>query len=58
MYLIANAKKTTPVTAFVRHEGELRAAGDALHVFPTGGGTMVWESPRTKLTRNETWRTA
>jgi tetrahydrodipicolinate N-acetyltransferase len=39
--LIANAKKTTPVTAFVRHDGELRAAGEALHVFPTGGGTTI-----------------
>jgi tetrahydrodipicolinate N-acetyltransferase len=40
--LIANAKKRTPVTVFVRHEGELGESGsnDVL-VFPTGAGTTI-----------------
>jgi tetrahydrodipicolinate N-acetyltransferase len=40
--LIANAKKKTPVTAFVRHQGELAVIGiDDLKVFPTGAGTSI-----------------
>jgi tetrahydrodipicolinate N-acetyltransferase len=40
--LIANARKRTPVTVHVRHEGELDVpAGDDLMVFPTGAGTTV-----------------
>jgi tetrahydrodipicolinate N-acetyltransferase len=46
--LIANAKKKTPVTAFVRHTDELRlTASEDLKIFPTGLGTTVligeWE---------------
>jgi tetrahydrodipicolinate N-acetyltransferase len=39
--LIANAKKKTPVTVFVRHDGELRAEGDDVMLFPTGAGTTI-----------------
>lgn len=40
--LIASAKKLTPVTAFVRHEGELKVlARDEVRVFPTGAGTTI-----------------
>jgi tetrahydrodipicolinate N-acetyltransferase len=40
--LIANAKKKTPVTAFVRHTGEFTVqANDDLKVFPTGAGTSI-----------------
>ena len=40
--LIANAKKKTPVTAFVRHTGELTVQkNDDLKVFPTGAGTSI-----------------
>jgi tetrahydrodipicolinate N-acetyltransferase len=40
--LIANARKRTPVTAFVRHDGELEAATDAdVQVFPTGAGSTI-----------------
>jgi 2,3,4,5-tetrahydropyridine-2,6-dicarboxylate N-acetyltransferase len=40
--LIANAKKTTPVTAFVRHRGDLRVESDTdVRVFPTGGATTI-----------------
>lgn len=40
--LIANAKKKTPVTAYVRHDGDLRvSANDDVKVFPTGAGTTV-----------------
>jgi tetrahydrodipicolinate N-acetyltransferase len=40
--LIANARKRTPVTVHVRHDGELDAAdGDDLKVFPTGAGTTI-----------------
>jgi len=47
--LIANARKRTPVTVYVRHEGELDAtASDDLMVFPTGAGTTLlageWEA--------------
>lgn len=40
--LIANAKKTTPVTAHVRHDGPLDiAASEDLKVFATGAGTTI-----------------
>lgn len=39
--LIANAKKRTPVTLFVRHDGDLGDGGDDVLVFPTGGGTTI-----------------
>ncbi|HSK18873.1 MAG TPA: 2,3,4,5-tetrahydropyridine-2,6-dicarboxylate N-acetyltransferase [Longimicrobiales bacterium] len=46
--LIANARKRTPVTVYVRHDGELTVRdGTDLKVFPTGAGTTVlvgeWE---------------
>ncbi len=46
--LISNARKRTPVTCYVRHEGELDvAAADDLKAFPTGAGTTIligeWE---------------
>lgn len=49
--LIANARKRTPVTVYVRHKGELPGvARDDLMVFPTGAGTTVlvgeWEAAR------------
>ncbi|MGH7552120.1 MAG: 2,3,4,5-tetrahydropyridine-2,6-dicarboxylate N-acetyltransferase [Longimicrobiales bacterium] len=53
--LIANAKKTTPVTAYVRHSGELSAADD-VKVFPTGAGTTIligdWASVERALEEN------
>jgi tetrahydrodipicolinate N-acetyltransferase len=40
--LIANSKKKTPVTAYVRHDGELAASSsDELKIFPTGAGTSI-----------------
>ena len=40
--LIANARKRTPVTVFVRHTGELDDAGNAdVMLFPTGRGTTI-----------------
>jgi tetrahydrodipicolinate N-acetyltransferase len=48
--LIANARKRTPVTLFVRHEGSLEdvagedgaaAEGEELMLFPTAGGTTI-----------------
>ena len=40
--IIANARKKTPVTVHVRHEGALEAEpSEALKVFPTGAGTTV-----------------
>ncbi len=40
--LIANARKVTPVTVYVRHEGALEAeSAQDLHVYPTGAGTTV-----------------
>jgi tetrahydrodipicolinate N-acetyltransferase len=39
--LIANARKRTPVTVYVRHNGELSDAGDDVKVFPTGGDTSI-----------------
>jgi tetrahydrodipicolinate N-acetyltransferase len=47
--LIANAKKKTPVTVYVRHDGELPpTASDDVKSFPTGAGTTIltgeWEA--------------
>jgi tetrahydrodipicolinate N-acetyltransferase len=40
--LIANARKRTPVTVHVRHDGELAAAeSDEVKVFPTGAGSTI-----------------
>ncbi|MGH7470824.1 MAG: 2,3,4,5-tetrahydropyridine-2,6-dicarboxylate N-acetyltransferase [Longimicrobiales bacterium] len=40
--LIANAKKKTPIIAFVRHEGALPVQGnEELKVFPTNAGTSI-----------------
>lgn len=40
--LIANARKRTPVTVYVRHDGELDSPdSDDLKVFPTGTGTTL-----------------
>lgn len=40
--LIANARKRTPVTVHVRHEGELgEDGGEDVKVFPTGAGTTI-----------------
>jgi tetrahydrodipicolinate N-acetyltransferase len=55
--LIANAKKTTPVTAYLRHARKLdMAASDELKVFPTGAGTTIlvgeWDVVRRELERN------
>lgn len=52
--LIANARKRTPVTCYVRHEGTLDATSDEdLRVFPTGGGSTIligeWERVRAAL---------
>lgn len=54
--IIANAKKRTPVRAYVRHEGELAAEpGEELKVFPTGAGTTIlvgeWDAVRGVLER-------
>jgi tetrahydrodipicolinate N-acetyltransferase len=53
--LIANARKRTPVTAFVRHDAPLpQTAADEVKQFPTGGGTTVligeWEALEPLLT--------
>jgi tetrahydrodipicolinate N-acetyltransferase len=51
--LIANAKKRTPVLAFVRHEGELPDAPEDIKIFPTGAGTSIltgeWDAMRPLL---------
>jgi tetrahydrodipicolinate N-acetyltransferase len=40
--LIANARKKTPVTAYVRHDAELVVVEDEeLRAFPTGAGTTI-----------------
>jgi tetrahydrodipicolinate N-acetyltransferase len=40
--LIANARKKTPVTAYVRHDAELVVVEDGeLRAFPTGAGTTI-----------------
>ena len=57
--LIANARKKTPITAYVRHTDELSiTASDDLMVFPTDSGTTIligeWDSIREALDTNET----
>lgn len=52
--IIAAARKSTPVTVFVRHDGALSVEpSDALKVFPTGAGTTVligeWEQAKAAL---------
>ena len=54
--LIANAKKKTPVQAFVRHRHVLNlTANDDLRIFPTGAGTTIligeWEEVEKALQR-------
>jgi tetrahydrodipicolinate N-acetyltransferase len=54
--LIANARKRTPVTAFVRHDGELEDPGSGdLRIFPTGAGSTVligeWDAVAALLER-------
>ncbi|HEX6939992.1 MAG TPA: 2,3,4,5-tetrahydropyridine-2,6-dicarboxylate N-acetyltransferase [Longimicrobiales bacterium] len=54
--IIANAKKTTPVRAYIRHDGALEVDdGDGLLVFPTGAGTTIlvgeWDAVREVLER-------
>jgi tetrahydrodipicolinate N-acetyltransferase len=55
--LIANARKRTPVTVYIRHEeGELDVAGaDDVRVFPTGAGTTIlvgeWDAVQALLRR-------
>jgi tetrahydrodipicolinate N-acetyltransferase len=40
--LIANARKTTPVTVHVRHEGEIDCGeAEDVRAFPTGAGTTI-----------------
>lgn len=56
--LIANARKKTPVTVYVRHDGELSAAAnDDLKLFPAGAGTSIligeWEAAQRVLENNE-----
>jgi tetrahydrodipicolinate N-acetyltransferase len=55
--LIANARKRTPVTVHIRHEGEIDIeAGADLQVFPTGAGTTVligeWDAAAAVLERH------
>jgi tetrahydrodipicolinate N-acetyltransferase len=51
--LIANARKKTPVIAFVRHEGALSVQGTELKLFPTDAGTSIligeWDEVRPVL---------
>ncbi|HSH46130.1 MAG TPA: hypothetical protein VK966_09755, partial [Longimicrobiales bacterium] len=52
--LIANARKKTPVTVHVRHDGPLEvAASESLKVFPAGEGTTIligeWDDVREVL---------
>jgi tetrahydrodipicolinate N-acetyltransferase len=54
---IANARKRTPVTLYLRHDQPLDWEGDdELKVFPTGGGTTVvigdWERAEPLLNRD------
>jgi tetrahydrodipicolinate N-acetyltransferase len=56
--LISNARKRTPVTVFVRHDGELDAgAGEDLKVFPTGAGSTIlvgeWDAAAALLEREQ-----
>jgi tetrahydrodipicolinate N-acetyltransferase len=54
--LIANAKKKTPVTVYVRHDADLQVAGE-VKLFPTGAGTSIvvgeWEAVEPMLRANE-----
>lgn len=55
--LIANARKVTPVTVYVRHGEPLDAvSSEDLHVYPTGAGTTVligdWAPVEAVLARN------
>lgn len=55
--LIANARKVTPVTVHVRHEGELEVdADEQLRAYPTGAGTTIligeWSRAQAVLERN------
>lgn len=57
--LIANAKKKTPVTSYVRHTDELSlTAAEDLKIFPTGMGTTVligeWQLIEQALEHNRT----
>lgn len=52
--LISNARKRTPVTVHVRHDGELESgAEDELRAFPTGAGTTIligeWDAAKALL---------
>ena len=52
--IIASARKKTPVTVYVRHDGELEVdASETVKVFPTGAGTTVligeWDTVRPLL---------
>jgi tetrahydrodipicolinate N-acetyltransferase len=53
--LIANARKRTPIVAFVRHDGELDDDGDDVRTFPTGAGTTIvtgeWRQVRSLIER-------
>jgi tetrahydrodipicolinate N-acetyltransferase len=56
--LISNARKRTPVTVYVRHDGELDAgAGEDLKVFPTGAGSTIlvgeWDAAAALLEREQ-----
>lgn len=54
--LIANAKKKTPVTVFVRHDADLQASDDVM-LFPTGAGTTIvvgeWDAVEPVLRAHE-----
>jgi tetrahydrodipicolinate N-acetyltransferase len=51
--LIANAKKKTPVTVFVRHDADLVADSNEVMLFPTGAGTTIvvgeWDAVKNLL---------
>jgi tetrahydrodipicolinate N-acetyltransferase len=54
--LIANARKRTPVTVYVRHDGALdEPASEDLKVFPTGAGSTIligeWDTVASLLER-------
>jgi tetrahydrodipicolinate N-acetyltransferase len=56
--LISNARKRTPVTVYVRHDGDLDAgAGEDLKVFPTGAGSTIlvgeWDAAAALLEREQ-----
>lgn len=55
--LIANAKKKTPITAYLRHTGELSlTASEDLKIFPTDNGTTIligeWDQVQAALEDN------